>query len=180
MGMKRRELLKRAGIGSAAIAAAPALGNVLATTALADDDEKGQTGFHFVCVAAASQSEVLAMQADGRFNAKEAQGGGKFVHFHGSAVISGSWRARKVRSFVDGPDFDPNGQFSSGNLKLDIQLRPIGFPRTDALLEIQCNPPSNTTNTPPEGITVTVPSLRLTFLPEEGVTIFTPRDGDRD
>ncbi len=178
--MKRRELLKRAGIGSAAIAAAPALGNVLATTALADEDEKGNAGFHFVDVAAASATEVLAMQGDGRFNSKEAHGGGRFVHFHGTAVISGSWRARKVRSFDDGVNFDPNGQFRSGNLKLDIQLRPIGFPRVDAVLEIQCNAPTAPSTAPKEGITVTVPSLHLTFNPEEGLTIFTPREGDRD
>src|SRR5712692_7203938 len=87
----RRDLLKKAGMGSAALAAIPAIGNGLATVALAD----GAEGFHFVCVSVASstETEILAMQGDGRFNEKEADGGGRFVHFHGSTTISGSWKA---------------------------------------------------------------------------------------
>jgi len=169
----RRDLLKKAGMGSVALAAIPAIGNGLATVALAD----GAEGFHFVCVAAASPTEVLAMQGDGRFNDEEADGGGRFVHFHGSAVISGSWKAGKVRSFVDAADFDPNGQFSGGTLVLDIQVRPIGLPRINGTLKIQCNPPG--VEVPEEGITVTLPSpVNLTFMPARGLTILTPRQRD--
>jgi hypothetical protein len=164
--MNRRDLLKRAGVGSAAFATIPAVGNLLATSALAD----GAEGFHFVCVSVASATEVLVMQGDGSFNDKEAEGGGRFVHFHGSTVISGSWKAGKVHSFVDAADFDPNGQFSGGTLDLDIQLRPIGLPRVNARLLIQCNPPG--VEEPEEGITVTVPGL--TFEPFRGLTILTP------
>ena len=172
--MNRRDLLKRAGLGSAALAAIPAIGNGLATSALAGG---GQTGFHFVCVAAASPSEVLAMQGEGSFNDEEAEGGGRFVHFHGSAVISGSWRVRKLRHFVDAADFDPNGVFTGGTLDLDIQLRPIGLPRIGATLRVQCNPPG--VDTPEEGITVTIPSpVNLMFEPAAGLTILTPREND--
>jgi hypothetical protein len=171
--MNRRDLLKKAGLGSAALAAIPAIGNGLATVALAD----GAEGFHFVCVSVASATEILAMQGDGRFNGEEAEGGGRFVHFHGSTVISGSWKAGKVRSFVDAADFDPNGQFSGGTLDLDIQLRPIGLPRVNARLLIQCNPPG--VEEPEEGITVTVPSpANLTFEPFRGLTILTPHSRD--
>jgi len=171
--MNRRDLLKKAGMGSAALAAIPAIGNGLATVALAD----GAEGFHFVCVSVASstETEILAMQGDGRFNEKEADGGGRFVHFHGSTTISGSWKAGKVRRFVDAANFDPNGQFSGGTLDLDIQLRPIGLPRHNAGLRIQCNPPG--VEDPEEGITVTVPSpVNLTFEPFRGLTILTPRE----
>jgi hypothetical protein len=160
-------------MGSAALAAIPAIGNGLATFALAD----GAEGFHFVCVASAGEGELLVMQGEGRFNDEEADGGGRFVHFHGAAVISGSWKAGKVRSFVDLADFDPNGQFSGGTLDLDIQLRPIGLPRINARLVIQCNPPG--VDEPEEGITVTVPSpVNLTFTPAAGLTILTPHHQD--
>jgi hypothetical protein len=167
--MNRRDLLKNVGVGSAAVAAAPIVGNILATAAVAGE---GGTGFHFVSVAAASASEVLAMQGDGRFNHEEVEGGGRFVHFHGAAVISGTWKARKLRSFVDAADFDPNGQFSGGTLVLDIQLRPIGHPRVDAMLTIQCNPPG--VEIPEEGITVR--AIGLTFEPARGLTILTPHE----
>jgi len=172
--MNRRDLLKRAGMGSAALAAIPGIGNGLATVARAD----GAEGFHFVCVAVASPTEILAMQGDGRFNDEEADGGGRFVHFHGSTVISGSWKAGKVLSFVDTADFDPNGQFSGGTLDLDIQVRPIGLPRINNVkLRIQCDPPG--VEEPPEGITVMVPSpVNLTFTPFRGLTILTPREHD--
>src|SRR5207253_10868386 len=78
----RREFLKKAGIGSAALATLPALGELLATPALASD----RIG---VTLTAASQmgAERGILAGDGLMTASEVTGGGTFVHFSVSTGV---------------------------------------------------------------------------------------------
>src|SRR5207249_11986286 len=78
----RREFLKKAGIGSAALATLPALGELLATPALASD----RMGFKVVA-ASANGAERVILAGEGLMTGAEATGGGTFVHFSVGAGV---------------------------------------------------------------------------------------------
>ena len=133
----RREFLKKAGIGSAAIAALPALGELLATPVLASD----RIGFHLVAASKMGTERVI-MAGDGLLTDSEATGGGTFVHFSStdlSVIATGTWKAKRLNSFSRVGT--PLGLGSSGIADMDIDLIPANNERVDGNLKIFCDLP---------------------------------------
>jgi len=133
----RREFLKKAGIGSAALATLPALGELLATPVLAGNP----IGFHLVA-ASKMDTERVILAGDGLMTDSEATGGGTFVHFSAtdlSVIATGTWKAKRLRSFtIVGT---PLGLGTSGIADMDIDLIPANNVRVEARLQIFCDLP---------------------------------------
>ena len=133
----RREFLKKAGIGSAALAALPALGELLATPVLASD----QVSFNLVAASKMGTERVL-MAGDGLMTNAEATGGGTFVHFSTpdlSVIATGVWKATRLRSFTTVGD--PLGLVTAGIADMDIDLIPANNERVAGRLQIFCDLP---------------------------------------
>jgi hypothetical protein len=181
-GIERREFLKRAGAGSAALAAFPAL----AEASWAHDDDFGRRRFYFQAVsgqaATLTGGESILMSGCGSFSHRSVRGGGEFVHFDGTKVPSldfiatGSWRATRFLSFEEVGTW---GVGVSGILQMEINLLPCDGPAIHgATLKIVCNiGPAGLVTTPfqQEGFTLTVPGLApfSPFTPPAGLTLFT-------
>jgi hypothetical protein len=187
-GIERRELLKRAGVGSAALASFPAL----AGTAWADDDDdgSGRRRFYFQSVsgqaATISGGESIIMSGCGSFSHHSVRGGGEFVHFDGTKIPSpdfiatGSWRATRFVSFEE---VETWGVGVSGILVIKIKLIPCDGPIRRAGLRVVCNiGPAGLMTGEPEGFVLTVPGLPpfSPFHPELGLTFFTRRCEDEE
>jgi hypothetical protein len=184
--LERREFLKRAGVGSAALASFPAL----AGTAWADDDDDDDDGdrrrFYFQVVSGQTATigggDSIVMSGCGSFGRRRARGGGEFVHFDGTQIPSlefiatGSWRARRVLSWVE---IGAWGVGVAGVLELSVDLKPCeGSKIRGATLKIVCNiGPAGLVTEPfqQEGVTLTVPGLApfQPFTPPLGLTLFT-------
>jgi hypothetical protein len=133
----RREFLKKAGVGSAALATLPALGDLLATPVLASD----RIGFKLVAASKMGSERVL-MAGDGLLTNSEATGGGTFVHFSAtdlSVIATGVWKATRLRSF--NTLGAPLGLASAGIADMDIDLIPANNERVGARLQIFCDLP---------------------------------------
>jgi len=135
----RREFLKKAGIGSAALATLPALGELLATPALASN----RIGFSLVA-ASLNGAERVILAGDGQFTDSEATGGGTFVHFSVSTgvpvvIATGVWKAKRLNSFHTVGA--PLGLGTSGVADMDIDLIPANNVRVPASLTIFCDLP---------------------------------------
>jgi hypothetical protein len=182
-GIERREFLKRAGAGSAALAAFPAL----AEAAWAhDDDDFKRRRFYFQAVsgqaATLTGGNSILMSGCGSFSHRSVRGGGEFVLFDGRKVPSpdfiatGSWRAARFLSFEEVGTW---GVGVSGILQMEIKLLPCDGPViTGATLKIVCNIGPAGLETEPfqqEGFTLTVPGLApfSPFTPPAGLTLFT-------
>jgi hypothetical protein len=182
-GIERREFLKRAGVGSAALASLP----VFADAAWADDDPcRRRRRFYFQVVsgqtATISGGESLVMSGCGSFSRRFVEGGGEFVHFDGTMIPSldyiatGSWRATRLLSFEEIGQW---GVGVAGILEMEIKLIPCDGERIrGARLKIVCNiGPAGLVTDPfqQEGITLTVPGLTpfAPFTPPLGLTLFT-------
>jgi hypothetical protein len=182
-GIERREFLKRAGAGSAALAAFPAL----AESAWAhDDDDFKRRRFYFQAVsgqaATLSGGNSVLMSGFGSFSHRSVRGGGEFVLFDGTKVPSpdfiatGSWRAARFLSFEEVGTW---GVGVSGILQMEIKLLPCDGPViTGATLKIVCNIGPAGLETEPfqqEGFTLTVPGQAhfSPFTPPVGLTLFT-------
>jgi hypothetical protein len=181
-GIERRELLKRAGVGSAALASFPALAGV----AWAEDDDDGRRRFYFQAAsgqaATISAGESILMSGCGSFSHRSVRGGGEFVHFDGTQIPSpdviatGSWRATRFLSFEEIGTF---GVGVAGILEMAIKLLPCEGPAVrGATLKIVCNIGVAGLETEPfqqEGFTLTVPGLApfSPFTPPVGLTFFT-------
>jgi len=149
----RREFLKKAGIGSAALATIPALGELLATPVLADN----RVGYHLVA-ASAKGTERVILAGDGLLTDSEATGGGTFVHFDvstGVAIVkeTGTWKARRLHSFTTVGT--PFGMATPGIADMDIDLIPANNQRVEGRLQIFCDLPTGNTGEP-EGFKLTV------------------------
>ena len=182
--IERREFFKRAGMGSAALAAFPAL----AGTAWAQDDDDGGGRKRFYFQAASGQAatigggESILMSGCGSFGDRSVRGGGEFVHFDGMGIPSpdviatGSWRATRFLSFEEIGTFGVN---VAGILEMEIKLIPCEGPVVrGARLKIVCNIGVAGLATKPfqqEGFTLTVPGLGpfRPFTPPLGLTVFT-------
>jgi hypothetical protein len=182
-GIERRELLKRAGVGSAALAAFPALGGV----AWADDDGDDQRR-RFYLVALSGQAatltggEAILLSGCGSFGPRSVRGGGEFVHFDGRKIPSpdfistGNWRATRFLRFTE---IGTWGVAVAGILELRINLMPCeGRVVRGAMLKIVCNiGPAGIATSPfqQEGFTLTAPGLApfSPFTPNIGLTLFT-------
>jgi hypothetical protein len=135
----RREFLKKAGIGSAALATLPALGELLATPVLASD----RVGFKLVS-ASANGAERVILAGDGQLTDSEATGGGTFVHFSvstgvPSVIATGVWKAKRLHSFTTVGT--PLGLGTSGIAEMDIDLIPANNQRVEGRLKIFCDLP---------------------------------------
>jgi hypothetical protein len=187
-GIERRELLKRAGVGSVALAAFPALGG----TAWAHDRECGRTRFYFQALsgqaATVGGGESIIMNGCGSFSDRAVRGGGEFVHFDGTKIPSppviatGSWRATRFLSFTEIGTFGVN---VSGILEIEIKLVPCDGPVVrHASLVVVCNiGVAGLMTGRPEGFTLTVPGMKpfSPFHPELGLTVFTrPCEDDEE
>lgn len=188
-GIKRRELLKRAGAGSAALAAFPAL----AGTAWADDDsDRRRRRFYFQAVsgqaATISTGESIIMGGCGSFGHRSVRGGGEFVHFDGTKIPSpdfiatGSWRATRFESFEEVGTW---GVGVAGILTVKIKLVPCKGPVIrGATLVVVCNiGPAGLMTGKHEGFSLTVSGLApfSPFHPELGLTFFTrPCDDEEE
>jgi hypothetical protein len=184
-GIERREFLKKAGIGSAALASFPAL----ADAAWADDDRRRRRRrFYFQAVsgqaATITGGDAILMSGCGSFTRRSVEGGGEFVHFDGTAIPSpdyiatGSWRATRLLSFEE---IGTWGVGVAGILELGIKLIPCDARVIrGATLKIVCNiGPAGLVTDPfqQEGFTLTVPGLTpfAPFTPPLGLTFFTRR-----
>jgi hypothetical protein len=183
-GIERRELFKRAGIGSAALASFPAL----AGTAWAhdDDDDGGRRRFYFDALSGRAATigggETIAMTGCGSFTQHSVRGGGEFVHFDGTKIPSpdfiatGSWKAARFLSFEE---IGTWGVAVAGILVLEIKLQPCDGPVIrGATLTVVCNlGPAGIITDPfqQEGFTLSVPGSApfRAFTPNVGLTLFT-------
>jgi len=133
----RREFLKKAGIGSAALATLPALGELFATPVLASN----RIGFHLVA-ASKMETERIILAGDGLITDSEATGGGTFVHFSAtdaSIIATGVWKAKRLNSFITVGT--PFGLGTSGVADMDIDLIPANNQRVEGKLKIFCDLP---------------------------------------
>ena len=183
--MERSEFLKRAGVGSLALAALGAS----ADAAWAHDDDQDARRFYFTALsgqaATLTGGDSIAMAGCGRFSHGEADGGGEFVHFDGKTIPSssfigtGSWRATHLISFREVGTW---GVAVSGIAVLGIKLLPCdGHAMRGVTLEIVCNlGPAGISTGFTEGYTLTVPGMApfKAFTPNIGLTLFTRRCPD--
>ena len=133
----RREFLKKAGIGSAALATLPVLADLLATPVLASD----RIGFKLVAASKMGTERVL-MAGEGLMTDSEATGGGTFVHFRAtdlSVIATGVWKANRLRSFTTVGT--PFGLATAGIADMDVDLIPANNERVQARLQIFCDLP---------------------------------------
>ena len=185
--MNRRKFLKRAAVGSVALASLPVLGG----SALADDGSR--KGYHFVVLSTVKGTpERLIISGQGSFDSQSVDGGGHFDHFHPAAaapfpvVATGTWKAKKLVSFAlatNHPASNPEGRhgvYQAGVLKLTADFKPIGKKTLkDVMVEVVCNlgPAGATTPGLEEGVYVTAAGLE--FEPAGlGVTIFSTSDNE--
>jgi hypothetical protein len=184
--MDRKEFLKKAGVGSAALASLPAL----AGTAWADgddDDDGRRLRFYLVALSGVAPTitggDSLAMAGRGSFTERNVRGFGDFVHFDGTnfgtpdnVIATGKWRAKRFLSFEEVGTW---GVGVSGILRFEIELRPCeGAVIRGATLEIVCNlAPAGITTGGVEGFTLEVPGVATfrQFVPNIGLTLFTRR-----
>jgi hypothetical protein len=109
-GMQRREFLRKAGLGSVALAAAPMFGHLLAPPAMG-----GASMHNFALVALTGADTTdgrvhrIGLQGSGVFHphSKTVRGGGSFEYFDAGPpgvpkpiLGSATWRARKVIKFT--------------------------------------------------------------------------------
>lgn len=160
--MDRRQFLKQAGIGAAAIASVPVVGptllDALSSTAFASD----QTNFTFVGVSELG-SDALILNGAGRFGGSVG-GGGSFTHVGSAGIVAfGTWRAKRFLSF----DLEGTlGAHAAGVLNMEARFLPADGERVEGvMIELACNLPGLDTGKP-EGAKVTFPDGAV-FAPTE-------------
>lgn len=182
----RRDLLKKAGLGSLALAGASTLGQLLAAPAAAQPSNGGgHLNFYFVAFSLADTidgvSHRIAMEGDGIISPGHVVGGGAFVHHDAASPIpqtvlgTGSWRATRLISFEIVGTW---GVAAAGILVMEIDLVPEGGKAIPAHLEIYCNiGPAGIFTGQPEGYKLTVPGAPFgpfePLVPPLGLTVFT-------
>jgi len=163
VGTQRREFLKKAGLGSMALAASGILSYMQTTPAQA----AGPINFHFLAVSAAGiVDEVhhqILMGGHGGITSGTVVGNGSFQHQDVNPenptpqpiLGEGTWKAKKLVSF------EINGTYGvgiSGVLTMEVNLVPVSGPIISAMLEVVCNiPPAGLFTGKPEGYTLTIP-----------------------
>lgn len=184
--MERREFLKRAGVGSIALASAPVLAGALAGTALADT---GGWNFHFqanVKNPGDAVTDVIILSGAGKVVSGTVVAAGSFTHFDATkgtassrpVVASGTWKAKRLISFQEAGTY---GAHAAGRVTMEVVLVTSTGARIPARMEMTCNVgPGGLAPTPakPEGLELTLGSV--TFVPLAGLTAFTTGVEERD
>lgn len=153
MKVDRREFLRKAGVGSVALASLPTLATVLAKPAWA----QGGTNFTFLAVSragpagtVAQPAHVLAMGGQGSFDPSKVgshmAGGGLFNHWTAPAaappvplIASGTWKARQLVSYKQ---IGTHGVAAAGILEMVVDIfRLVPSPATirGATLKVVAN-----------------------------------------
>jgi hypothetical protein len=151
--LNRRNFLKHAGTGTAALAGASLWASTASSPAAADDGQEG-IGFFFAALDSAgpvhtpASPDALLMQGCGHFDPRsgDIRGSGFFVHYDGSSTVSpkpikatGFWKARRLSSFNQGPRF---GVQLTGIMVADVELlrqSPQRETEIPARLTVVCN-----------------------------------------
>jgi len=180
--MDRRDFLKKAGIGSAALASLPIVAEGLASPAWAGEGDEGDTRFRFVVVSKlTSGPDLVAINGNGKFGASGIRGNGAFTHFIPGGtppfpiVATGFFRATKLISFES---IGTYGVLEAGILEMEASVR-VTAPdpaKVPATLTVVCNIGPGGLFTPHhEGVTIEVEGFKFEPLePELGLTIFVP------
>lgn len=184
--MNRREFLKKAGVGSLAVASFPALAEALAGIDKASAHGLRRTEFFFVTVSFAAPPDAIILNGAGWFSSHFVHGEGSFTHFRteGSPPLlivgTGTWRAHRLLSFT--PTSPPSfGSHVGGVLEMLVKLFPAGGPPISGVtMKVVCNiPPGGMSTGQDEGVTLTVPGAPfgafVPSVPPIGATAFTRR-----
>jgi hypothetical protein len=189
--MERREFLKKAGVGSAAVAGVPALETLLASPAWAHRRSGGGNGYFFQVVSkSTTTTDFLIISGCGRITASAVTGGGSFAHFTPGAtpatiVGTGHWRAKELLHFTQIGTF---GTLIAGIAELTAVFHVLSPSpaRVPVTIEVVCNiGPAGLVNPgEEEGVVVTGgPQTFVQQTPPLGLTVFTApfqRAGDGD
>jgi len=181
MKMDRREFLRKAGLGSIALASLPKIVDSLATPAAA----QGQRWYSFVVVnkgkTVGGVDHRLVMTGAGLFDAQAGtvDGGGNFLHFDNAPPGTpkpilgvGRWRPKKILNYEK--LIGSFGRIAAGALVLSVDLLPdLGPVRRieGATLRIVCNiGPAGLSTGEPEGVVLTIPGADFSpFVPQDPV-----------
>ncbi|HWO70690.1 MAG TPA: hypothetical protein VNP94_08050 [Actinomycetota bacterium] len=190
--MDRRTFLRKAGLGSVAVASAPGVLGALATPAWADDEDEHR--FRFVTVSSAgtidSVTHLLIMNGNGRFGGSGIEGFGTWAHVNGAdpnpatnLLASGRWRTLSLVSFTSIGTYAE--VLEAGVLEARIFLRRLRPTRGsfEGTLKVVCNiGPGGLSTGQAEGVTVTIDGAPVgpfaPLSPALGLTIFIPPIGD--
>ncbi len=178
MKLARKEFLRRAGLGSIALASLPALADVLTTPAGAAQAEEERVFYLVSFSKAKNVDHRVALSGAGGFNSRKgtARGWGTFVHIDNSPpgtpkplIASGRWRVTKFVSY--GHEVGKYGSIRPSIVELLVDLMPEGKPVvTGATLRLICNVGAAGLLTgEPEGFTLTIPGTQDAFAPLDPV-----------
>ena len=179
--MERRDFIKKAGLGSAALASLPVVAQGLTTPAWAGE-AKGDTRFRAVAISKLTTGTELAnINLQGRFGDWGIRAVGSFAAWtpEGKApfpiVATGYFHATKLISFKPIGTF---GVLEAGTLMMEVKGRyvepdPGSF---TAKVTVICNiPAGNLLTGHHEGVTVEGKDFKFEPLDQEvGITIFVP------
>jgi hypothetical protein len=179
--MERREFLKRAGVGSAAIASVPTLETLLASAAWANDGGGGNGFFFQVVSKSTTTTDLMIISGCGRITAGDVTGRGSFNHFTPAAttpfpiVATGHWRAKELLHFTQ---IGTYGTLIAGIAEWTAVFHVLSPSRAKipVTMEVVCNiGPAGLVNPgEEEGVVVTGgPQTFVQQVPPVGLTIFT-------
>ncbi len=193
--MKRREFVKKVGIGSAALASLPTLAHAFFQDEDSDaDDQLTATGFRFVCVSEAPRVGGILprvnMNGCCTFNSSRAHGGGSYNEFDQLSPVprtlfsAGRWQAGRVLSVNI---LGTCGVLAAGTIEMEVRLLQQIPSRAviPARLRVACGIGACALDPGElEGFSLTIPDGRFgPFRPFEaapgltfGITIFTTGD----
>jgi len=190
--MERREFLKKAGVGSAAVAGIPAFETLLAGPAWAHRRNGGGNGFFFQVVSkSTTTTHLLIISGCGRITASAVSGGGNFAHIVPAATTpfpieaTGHWRAKQLLHFSQ---LGTYGTLIAGIAEWTADFHVVS-PFTAVVpvtMEVVCNiGPAGLINPgEEEGVVVSGgPQTFVQQVPSAGLTVFTApfrRAGDGD
>lgn len=141
--MNRRVFLKRAGLGSAAVASFPVLSQLASSPAWASSS----TVFRFQCISSGTvgaATHFLVIGGQGMITPSQALGAGSFTHLTSlsapsTVVASGTWKVKDLEDFTTIGSF---GAIIAGVADMEILLLPDGGPAVPATLKVVCNIPA--------------------------------------
>lgn len=167
----RREFLKKAGVGSVAMASLPALGRALPLPrGLGNSKSDSETATNWIFAAFSGALTIgtvnhqVGMEGHGFVTSGQGvQGVGSYVLYDANSAVpktifgAGTWQATSLNSFTPIPSW---GAFQAGILDMQINLNQIipALATVAAELKVICNVPAGGLFTgQPEGYVLTIP-----------------------